>query len=185
MREKDERERAGHLWKGESSRAQHGYVHRLDKVATSFFFTNFPEEVKAIDLWPRFAKYGRVVAKPISSRDGKTPQGRSFKSALIDADEVRRKTGGVAEVVTPVVVPEVVWEVEVEEDRLMKLEGAYVGYLVEDRDIQAIQNNLRMDGYNGLNVTAMGHLMVLLWSDRVGEVKEVVETVGGARCLKR
>jgi hypothetical protein len=58
------------------------------------------------------------------------------------------------------------------------MEGAYVGYLVEDRDVQTIQNNFRMDGFYGLNVTAMGHLMVLLWSDKIGVVKKVVETVG-------
>jgi hypothetical protein len=116
-----------------------------------------------------------IAAKPGNSGDGKTTQGRSFKSALVDDDAGRRKTWGV---VTPVGVPEVVWEVEVEEERLRKLEGAYVGYLVENRDIHSIQNNLRMDGYNGVNVTAMGHLMVLMWSERVGEVKEVVETVG-------
>jgi hypothetical protein len=118
-------------------------------------------------------------AANLNSSDGKTQQGKSFKSALFDDEEVRRKIGGSTKMTVPVVVPEIVWEVEVEEDRMMKLEGAYVGYLVEDRDIQTIQNNFRMDGYNGLNVTAMGHLMVLLWSDRVGEVKEVVETVGG------
>jgi hypothetical protein len=39
---------------------QRGYVHRLDQVATSFFFTNFPEDVKAVDLWPKFARFGRV-----------------------------------------------------------------------------------------------------------------------------
>ncbi|MCI87974.1 hypothetical protein A2U01_0109259, partial [Trifolium medium] len=55
-RENEEREAVG-----EGARAhQKGYVHRLDRVATSFFFTNFPEDVKAVDLWPRFARFGRV-----------------------------------------------------------------------------------------------------------------------------
>jgi hypothetical protein len=33
---------------------------------------------------------------------------------------------------------EVVWEVEVEEERMSKLEGAYVGFLTEDRDVHTI-----------------------------------------------
>ncbi|MCI10368.1 hypothetical protein A2U01_0031461 [Trifolium medium] len=41
MRESEEREAVG-----EGARAhQKGYIHRLDRVATSFFFTNFPEDV--------------------------------------------------------------------------------------------------------------------------------------------
>ncbi|MCI85033.1 hypothetical protein A2U01_0106311 [Trifolium medium] len=36
------------------------------------------------------------------------------------------------------VVAEVVWEVEVEEERVANLEGAFVGYLVEDKDVQAL-----------------------------------------------
>jgi hypothetical protein len=56
MREKEEREGVG-----ERRRAnRQGYVHRLDKEATTYFFTNFPDEVKAVDLWPRFARFGRV-----------------------------------------------------------------------------------------------------------------------------
>jgi RNA recognition motif-containing protein len=53
-----------------------GYVHRLDKVATSFFFTNFPEEVKAVDLWPKFARFGRVGEVYIPDKRDK--QGRRF-----------------------------------------------------------------------------------------------------------
>ncbi|MCH80387.1 endonuclease/exonuclease/phosphatase family protein [Trifolium medium] len=37
-----------------------GFVKRLDREATSFFFTNFPEESLAVDLWKLFAKFGRV-----------------------------------------------------------------------------------------------------------------------------
>ncbi|GAU41064.1 hypothetical protein TSUD_284340 [Trifolium subterraneum] len=36
------------------------YVRRLDREATSFFFTNFPEDALAGNLWKLFAKYGRV-----------------------------------------------------------------------------------------------------------------------------
>ncbi|MCI62353.1 hypothetical protein A2U01_0083610, partial [Trifolium medium] len=44
------------------------------------------------------------------------------------------------------VVAEVVWEVEVEEEKVANLEGAFVGYLVEDKDVQALKNNFRMSG---------------------------------------
>jgi hypothetical protein len=75
-------------------------------------------------------------------------------------------------------ITDVVWEVEVEEEILEKLEGAYVGYLVEDEDVQSFQNKLRMEGFHSIEVSVMGYLTVLLWSDRVEEVKEMVETVG-------
>jgi hypothetical protein len=240
----------GGPWKGESRRANnHGYVHRLDKVATSFFFTNFPDEVKAVDLWPRFAKFGRVgevfipakvdkqgrrfgfvkfrevanekellrrisniwidsfklrinlskfsrqsvsggredkrkVDPVVSPRryGGKAQAGKSFKAALVVEEKEDNRAGVVqntmAEERKTNPKPEVVWEVEVEEERLSKLEGAYVGYLVEERDVQTIQNNFRMDGFHGLNVCTMGFMTVLIWSNKVEEVKEVVETVG-------
>jgi hypothetical protein len=53
MREKDEREGVGKGGRKGGEKAS-GYVHRLDQVATSYFFTNFPEEIKAVDLWPKF-----------------------------------------------------------------------------------------------------------------------------------
>ncbi|KAK2444919.1 polyadenylate-binding protein RBP45 [Trifolium repens] len=53
-----------------------GYVHRLDQVATSIFFTNFPEDVKAVDLWPKFAHFGRVGEVYIPDKLDK--QGRRF-----------------------------------------------------------------------------------------------------------
>lgn len=37
-----------------------GFVNRLEKETTSFFFTNFPEEVQVVELWSLFAKHGRV-----------------------------------------------------------------------------------------------------------------------------
>jgi hypothetical protein len=72
----------------------------------------------------------------------------------------------------------VVWEVEVEEDRMMKLEGACLGYLVENTNAQSIQNNFHMDGFLSLKVCALGYMKVLIWSDKVEEVKEIMETVG-------
>ncbi|WJX64337.1 hypothetical protein P8452_49133 [Trifolium repens] len=75
MREKDERE-----WVEKGGRRgdykQRGYVHRLDQVATSFFFTNFPVEVTAADLWPKFGRFGRVGEVYIPDRLDK--QGRRF-----------------------------------------------------------------------------------------------------------
>jgi RNA recognition motif-containing protein len=75
MREKDERE-----WvekKGRKGNGNYGgYVHRLDQVATSFFVTNFPDECKAVDLWPKFAHFGRVGEVYIPEKRDK--QGRRF-----------------------------------------------------------------------------------------------------------
>jgi hypothetical protein len=71
-----------------------------------------------------------------------------------------------------------VWEVDVEDERVTNLEGAYVGFLVEDKEVQTLQNNFRMSGFHSLRVIAMGHMQVLLWSDKADEVKEVVETAG-------
>jgi hypothetical protein len=56
MREKEEREREGQKENGRKK----GFVHRMDMISTSFFFTNFPEEVGWGDLWKLFAKYGSV-----------------------------------------------------------------------------------------------------------------------------
>jgi hypothetical protein len=37
-----------------------GYVHRLDEISTSFFFTNFPGDLVWGDLWKLFSNYGSV-----------------------------------------------------------------------------------------------------------------------------
>ncbi|MCI03981.1 transcription factor jungbrunnen 1-like, partial [Trifolium medium] len=37
-----------------------GFVNRLNKETTSFFFTNFPEETQVVELWTLFAKHGRI-----------------------------------------------------------------------------------------------------------------------------
>jgi RNA recognition motif-containing protein len=76
MREKLVREGVGKGKHGEGSSGAKGYVHRLDQVATSFFFTNFPEEVKEADLWKRFAHFGRVGDVYIPKKVDK--QGRRF-----------------------------------------------------------------------------------------------------------
>jgi hypothetical protein len=58
------------------------------------------------------------------------------------------------------------------------LAGAYVGFLVEDKDPLSIQNSFRMDGFKQLKVCALGYQKIHLWSETAGEVKEVVEKVG-------
>jgi hypothetical protein len=35
-------------------------IHNMDQITTSFYFTNFPDDLKALDLWETFAKYGHV-----------------------------------------------------------------------------------------------------------------------------
>ncbi|GAU09987.1 hypothetical protein TSUD_393040 [Trifolium subterraneum] len=242
MREKGERESVGER---RSRGKQRGYVHRLDSEATSFFFTNFPDDIKAVDLWPRFARFGRVGEVYIPSkvdkqgrrfgfvkfrevkeasellrrlsniwigtfklrinlskfvrraeatqweeghREGNGGQrvrdGKSFKVALAGEKEVdagvvvgtSAQGGQLKKVVAS--ESEVVWEVEAEEERMASLVGAFVGFLVEDKDAQSLQNNFRMSGFHSLKVTVMGFKQVLLWSDKADEVKEVVETVG-------
>jgi hypothetical protein len=73
MREKDEREgvergrtlrrtvHGDHYNHGGRYREQrYGFVHHLDRTTTSFYFTNFPVDVKVMDLWGLFSKFGRV-----------------------------------------------------------------------------------------------------------------------------
>ncbi|GAU25569.1 hypothetical protein TSUD_260030 [Trifolium subterraneum] len=210
MREKVEREGVGRF--GESSRANHsGYIQRLDSEATTFFFTNFPDDVQAMDLWPCFARFGRVGEVYIPTKvdkQGKRINLSKFKRK-VDAnqkaelhhigDGAKRTQGGITfkEVIKQGEIlgagegttsgvshlavrsgTEVVWEVEVEGERSANLEGAYVGYLVDDLDAQTMQNNFRMGGYESLMVTVLGYKTVLLWSVKKEEVKEVVETVG-------
>ncbi|MCI19252.1 endonuclease/exonuclease/phosphatase family protein, partial [Trifolium medium] len=75
MREKEERE--GVERGGWERRHRHkGFVHRLANETTSYFFTNFPEGVKAIDLWSKFARFGRVGEVYIPNKLDK--QGKRF-----------------------------------------------------------------------------------------------------------
>jgi hypothetical protein len=67
MREKLERDALGHQPRAGGVRptefrpeGSNGYVKKLDRESTSFFFTNFPEETLAVDLWKIFVKFGRV-----------------------------------------------------------------------------------------------------------------------------
>ncbi|GAU40168.1 hypothetical protein TSUD_292720 [Trifolium subterraneum] len=242
MRENLEREGVGKGQGGEGSRARpRGFVHRLDQETTSFFFTNFPEDAKVVDLWSRFGRFGRVgevyipkkvdkqgrqfgfvkfrdvsdareLLRTISDiwmgsfklrvnlakfRKNNQPEAtgeqrkgllmgqkttqvdKSFKNALMAVDSEDGSggyhQGNMAGAQTR---PEVVWEVEVEDEVMSKLSGAYVGYLVDDKEAITIQNQFRMDGLQYLKVCVLGFMKILLWSDKVGEVKEVVESVG-------
>jgi hypothetical protein len=101
---------------------------------------------------------------------------KTFKGALVDAG--RRERGLVTSTEEPRPRQQVVWEVEVEEEVLARLGGAYVGYLVENKEAALIQNQLWMGGFQNLNICSMGFMKILISSDKVGEVKEVVESVG-------
>jgi hypothetical protein len=71
MREKDERERESQ----QGRKKKLGYAQRMDKISTSFFVTNFPEEVGWGDLWKLFARYGSVsdvfIPKKVDKRGRK------------------------------------------------------------------------------------------------------------------
>jgi RNA recognition motif-containing protein len=45
---------------GRLSEKGRGFVHHLDRITTSFFFTNFPLDVKVMELWGLFNKFGKV-----------------------------------------------------------------------------------------------------------------------------
>ncbi|KAK2420328.1 zinc finger CCCH domain-containing protein [Trifolium repens] len=247
MREKDERE--GVENGGRKGGKSHGYVHRLDQVATSYFFTNFSDDIKAVDLWPKFARFGRVWEVYIPSKLDK--QGRRFgfvkfrdiKNAREQLDLISniwvgsyklrvnlpkfekgstKKDPPKEDQVSAKVVPEsskqpvgvrddgrtfmtallkgpvqqkegkalmeangcgdsedaVVWEVEIEAEVVSKLNGSFVGYLLEHKDHLNIQQNFLMGGYPKIRIIPLGHLQVLISSDVVGEVQEVVGSVG-------
>jgi hypothetical protein len=116
--------------------------------------------------------------KPVETEVGVV--GRSFKGVLVGAsrEEVRIISSTVPAQVEDTPRQPIVWEVEVEEEVLAMLEGAYVGYLAEDKEAHILQNQFRMNGFHNLKVSSLGFAKILLWSDKVGEVKEVVETVG-------
>jgi RNA recognition motif-containing protein len=73
MREKVER---GGVGKGDGGSRPKGYIHRLDQEATTFFFSNFPDDIKELDLWNRFGRFGRVGEVYIPNRVDK--QGQRF-----------------------------------------------------------------------------------------------------------
>jgi hypothetical protein len=52
-------------------------------------------------------------------------------------------------------VKEVVWEVEVELEAMVRLREAFVGFLTEPKDSHAIQYNFMMDGYKNISVSPL------------------------------
>jgi hypothetical protein len=93
MRENVEREgveKGGGNRAGEGNSNVHrrqGFVQRLDNETTSFFFTNFPADAKAMDLWAKFARFGRVGEVYIPNKLDK--QGRRF--GFVKFREVRNE----------------------------------------------------------------------------------------------
>jgi hypothetical protein len=59
MREKEEREGVRSQGFG-TRRKVPGYLHRVNQISTSFFITNFPEELGWGEIWKIFAKFGSV-----------------------------------------------------------------------------------------------------------------------------
>jgi RNA recognition motif-containing protein len=53
-------------------------VRRLNNEATSFYFTNFPDDVVVVDLWKIFARFGRVGEVYIPSKKDKWGRGFGF-----------------------------------------------------------------------------------------------------------
>ncbi|MCI10468.1 RNA recognition motif, partial [Trifolium medium] len=72
-------EREGEEWRVKaraSKEKRRGFIHNLDKVTTSFFVTNFPQDATADDLWRLFLEYGRVAEVYIPKKLDK--RGRRF-----------------------------------------------------------------------------------------------------------
>jgi RNA recognition motif-containing protein len=77
MREKEERDALG---KGGKVRAnsekRREYLQLIDRVTTSFFFTNIPDDASSEILWKLFLKFGRVMEVYIPRKFDK--RGRQF-----------------------------------------------------------------------------------------------------------
>ncbi|WJX59530.1 hypothetical protein P8452_44840 [Trifolium repens] len=87
MREKVEREGVGNAFppmqgavrlSEYEGRKSDGFVRRLNNEATSFYFTNFPDDVVVVDLWKTFARFGRVGEVYIPSKKDKWGRGFGF-----------------------------------------------------------------------------------------------------------
>jgi hypothetical protein len=120
---------------------------------------------------------GKEVTKAVG--EVLAADGRSFKEVLSEVP------GGEKRVLAPVVQRKagaelgvVVMEVEPEAEALKKLNGAYVGFLSEFMHHQTLQRDFVMDGYHNIVVTPLSHLKVLLSSSVVGEVHDLVGSVG-------
>ncbi|GAU12981.1 hypothetical protein TSUD_191730 [Trifolium subterraneum] len=112
-------------------------------------------------------------------------QGVSFKEVLA-AKKVGNGSPSNAKSGDLEVIPKVVWEVEVEEDKMALLRGAYVGFLLQNMEVNLLQQFFMMDGYHGIKVTTLGHSKVLLSSNNEGEIKELIGSVGWwCQCFER
>ncbi|GKU91023.1 hypothetical protein SLEP1_g4952 [Rubroshorea leprosula] len=55
-------QRDQNMYQNQSTYKEWGYDRGIYKQATTFFFTNFPEEWNYEDMWKTFGKYGRIFA---------------------------------------------------------------------------------------------------------------------------
>jgi hypothetical protein len=106
MREKEEREGVGifpshhaggvRLTEFNSERGSN-FVNRLNREATSDFFTNFLEEMMVVDLWKVFSKFGRVWEVYVPNKVDKW--GRRFGFAkFLEVQDVEKLSGRLDEV---------------------------------------------------------------------------------------
>ncbi|MCH98679.1 RNA recognition motif, partial [Trifolium medium] len=102
MREKERVEREAEGSRRGRSRARspigrpHGYIHRVDQSAISFFVTNFPVDCNTEDLWKAFARYGRVGDVYIPSKVDKWGKRFAFVNFL-EVKEVSELTQSMKE----------------------------------------------------------------------------------------
>jgi hypothetical protein len=73
------------------------FVHHLDRITTSFYFTNFPETVKVMELWSLFNRYGSVGEVYIPNKLDKKGNRFGFVKfkEVSDAKELEGRLGNV------------------------------------------------------------------------------------------
>jgi hypothetical protein len=74
-----------------------GFFHHLDRITTPFYFTNFPDNVKVMDLWGLFNKFGRVGEVYIPNKLDKKGQRFGFVKfkEVSNAKELEDRLGDV------------------------------------------------------------------------------------------
>jgi hypothetical protein len=109
MREKVERDRVergrairrdlhgDHGGRYSEKRKGFGFFHHLDRITTPFYFTNFPDNVKVMDLWGLFNKFGRVGEVYIPNKLDKKGQRFGFVKfkEVSNAKELEDRLGDV------------------------------------------------------------------------------------------
>ncbi|GAU19605.1 hypothetical protein TSUD_383000 [Trifolium subterraneum] len=124
---------------------------------------------------------GKVVTREEGRvESSQVHKGKSFKNILTEeiSEAGKKERNMLVSADAAQLKPDVIWEVEVEDEVVSRLGGAYVGYLVDDKEAISIQNQFHMDGFQNLKICALRYRMILPWSDKVGEVKELMESVG-------